>query len=207
MNPFPRRLLRSRRALHLERLQGELQELQEQQREFVTESAERKDKDLDTAASEDDDWEATEVMGWQVAGSGLVLQRPGPEPDDDWQLLFRTNQYDTVVTRRGQGLGPPGSGPFSQQWHRPEMGGTRSGRSCPYSLRLAHLCSGGTHLLDLRPETGPETRPETGPETWPTGALTRSRPRRWFCCWVSSLQPGLSQNSRTFRTRTSSPCS
>lgn len=55
MNPFPRRLLRSRRELHLQLLQGELQELQEQQKEFVTERAERKDKDLDTAASEDDD--------------------------------------------------------------------------------------------------------------------------------------------------------
>lgn len=55
MNPFPRRLLRNRRALHLERLQGELRELREQQRELVKERAERKDKDLDTAASEDDD--------------------------------------------------------------------------------------------------------------------------------------------------------
>ncbi|KAK9518561.1 hypothetical protein VZT92_023865 [Zoarces viviparus] len=55
MNPFPRRLLRNRRALHLTRLQGELQELEEQQREFMTESAERKDKDLDAAVSEDDD--------------------------------------------------------------------------------------------------------------------------------------------------------
>ncbi|XP_076594450.1 TBC1 domain family member 2A [Chaetodon auriga] len=55
MNPFPGRLLRNRRALHLERLQGELRELEEQQREFVTESAERKDKDLDTMVSEDDE--------------------------------------------------------------------------------------------------------------------------------------------------------
>ncbi|XP_067454389.1 TBC1 domain family member 2A isoform X2 [Thunnus thynnus] len=55
MNPFPGRLLRNRRALHLERLQGELQELEEQQRDFVTESAERKDKDLDTMVSEDDE--------------------------------------------------------------------------------------------------------------------------------------------------------
>lgn len=55
MNPFPRRLLRNRRALHLERLQGELQRLAEQQEELVTERAERKDKDLDTAASEDDE--------------------------------------------------------------------------------------------------------------------------------------------------------
>lgn len=55
MNPFPGRLLRNRRALHLERLQGELRELEEQQRAFVTESAERKDKDLDAGVSEDDD--------------------------------------------------------------------------------------------------------------------------------------------------------
>ncbi|XP_051275781.1 TBC1 domain family member 2A [Dicentrarchus labrax] len=55
MNPFPGRLLRNRRALHLERLQGELRELEEQQREFVTESAERKDKELDTNVSEDDE--------------------------------------------------------------------------------------------------------------------------------------------------------
>ncbi|XP_070769283.1 TBC1 domain family member 2A [Enoplosus armatus] len=55
MNPFPGRLLKNRRALHLERLQGELQELEEQQREFVTESAVRKDKELDTMVSEDDD--------------------------------------------------------------------------------------------------------------------------------------------------------
>lgn len=55
MNPFPRRLLRNRRALHLERLQGELQRIAEQQEGFLTERAERKDKDLDMAASEDDD--------------------------------------------------------------------------------------------------------------------------------------------------------
>ncbi|XP_028271333.1 TBC1 domain family member 2A-like isoform X2 [Parambassis ranga] len=47
MNPFPRRLLRNRRALHLERLQAELRELEEQQKAFVTESTERKDKELD----------------------------------------------------------------------------------------------------------------------------------------------------------------
>ncbi|XP_042338309.1 TBC1 domain family member 2A-like, partial [Plectropomus leopardus] len=55
MNPFPGRLLRNRRVFHLERLQGELRELEEQQREFVTESAERKDKELDTMVSEDDE--------------------------------------------------------------------------------------------------------------------------------------------------------
>ncbi|XP_041846477.1 TBC1 domain family member 2A isoform X2 [Melanotaenia boesemani] len=55
MNPFPGRLLRNRRALHLERLQGELRELEEQQKEFVVEKTERKDKELDMVASEDDD--------------------------------------------------------------------------------------------------------------------------------------------------------
>ncbi|XP_041696444.2 TBC1 domain family member 2A-like [Coregonus clupeaformis] len=57
MNPFPMKLLRNRRALHLERLQGELKELEAQQREFVTESAERKDKDLDTILVSEDDEE------------------------------------------------------------------------------------------------------------------------------------------------------
>ncbi|XP_035281400.1 TBC1 domain family member 2A [Anguilla anguilla] len=47
MNPFPMKQLRARRALHLERLQAELSELQRIQEEFVAESAERKDKDLD----------------------------------------------------------------------------------------------------------------------------------------------------------------
>ncbi|KAG7277960.1 hypothetical protein CRUP_022130 [Coryphaenoides rupestris] len=55
MNPFPGRVLRNRRAVHLERLQGELRELEEQQKEFVSESIVRKDKDLDTMVSEDDD--------------------------------------------------------------------------------------------------------------------------------------------------------
>ena len=55
MNPFPGRLLRSRRALHLERLQGEQRELEEQQRAFVSERPVQKDKDLDALLSEDDD--------------------------------------------------------------------------------------------------------------------------------------------------------
>lgn len=55
MNPFPGRVLRNRRALHMERLQGELRELEEQQKEFVSESVVQKDKDLDTMVSEDDD--------------------------------------------------------------------------------------------------------------------------------------------------------
>ncbi|XP_036373295.1 TBC1 domain family member 2A-like isoform X1 [Megalops cyprinoides] len=55
MNPFPMRQVQGRRALHLERLRAELRDLERIQREFVTESAERKDKDLDTAVSEDED--------------------------------------------------------------------------------------------------------------------------------------------------------
>ncbi|CAL8267303.1 unnamed protein product [Boreogadus saida] len=55
MNPFPGRILRNRRAVHLERLQGEMQELEEQQREFVSECPVQKDKDLDTLLSEDEE--------------------------------------------------------------------------------------------------------------------------------------------------------
>ncbi|KAF6729205.1 TBC1 domain family member 2A [Oryzias melastigma] len=55
MNPFPRRLLRNRRTQHVERLQKELHELEELQKEFVTERAEHKDKELDMGASEDDE--------------------------------------------------------------------------------------------------------------------------------------------------------
>lgn len=52
MNPFPSRLLRNRRVLHLERLQAELEE---QHKEFITESVVRKDKELDVMVSEDDE--------------------------------------------------------------------------------------------------------------------------------------------------------
>lgn len=55
MNPFPSRLLRNRRVLHLERLQAELRELEEQHKEFITESVVRKDKELDVMVSEDDE--------------------------------------------------------------------------------------------------------------------------------------------------------
>ncbi|XP_067374023.1 TBC1 domain family member 2A isoform X2 [Channa argus] len=55
MNPFPGRLIKNRRTFHLERLQAELRELEEQQKEFVTESVQRKDKELDGMVSEDDD--------------------------------------------------------------------------------------------------------------------------------------------------------
>lgn len=55
MNPFPSRLLRNRRVLHLERLQAELRELEEQQKEFIAESVVRKDKELNVIMSEDDE--------------------------------------------------------------------------------------------------------------------------------------------------------
>ncbi|TDH07264.1 hypothetical protein EPR50_G00104070 [Perca flavescens] len=55
MNPFPGRLLRTRRALQRERVHGELKELEEQQRQLAAEDARHKDKALDTAVSEDDD--------------------------------------------------------------------------------------------------------------------------------------------------------
>lgn len=73
MNPFPGRLLRSRRALHLERLQGELQRLAQQQEAFLAERAQRKDKDLDTAASEDDD----ELGGSPVWTAGTPADSEG----------------------------------------------------------------------------------------------------------------------------------
>ncbi|KAL0974255.1 hypothetical protein UPYG_G00217760 [Umbra pygmaea] len=57
LNPFPMKLVKNRRALHLERLQGELRELEAQQEEFVAESAEHKDKDLDTLLVSEDDEE------------------------------------------------------------------------------------------------------------------------------------------------------
>ncbi|XP_077388408.1 TBC1 domain family member 2A isoform X2 [Festucalex cinctus] len=63
MNPFPGRLLRNRRALHLERLQGEQRELEEQQKAFAALSGEdwsqqqqrRRHDRMDNAASEDDE--------------------------------------------------------------------------------------------------------------------------------------------------------
>nr|XP_006629824.2 PREDICTED: TBC1 domain family member 2A isoform X1 [Lepisosteus oculatus] len=55
MNPFPMKLLRSRRDFHKEKLQAELRELERIQKEFVTETVERKDKDLDVGMSEDDE--------------------------------------------------------------------------------------------------------------------------------------------------------
>jgi hypothetical protein len=55
MNPFPGRILRNRRAAHLERLQGEMRELEEQQKEFISECPVQKDKDLDTLLSEDEE--------------------------------------------------------------------------------------------------------------------------------------------------------
>ncbi|KAL4641561.1 TBC1 domain family member 2A [Arapaima gigas] len=58
LNPFPMRLLRNRRAQHLDRLQAEQQELERVQQEFVEEiskSVQHADKELDAAASEEDD--------------------------------------------------------------------------------------------------------------------------------------------------------
>ena len=56
MNPFPMKLLKNRREFHMERLTAELQELERIQEEFVKEQqVERKDKDLDTAVSEDEE--------------------------------------------------------------------------------------------------------------------------------------------------------
>ncbi|XP_035273014.1 TBC1 domain family member 2A-like isoform X1 [Anguilla anguilla] len=54
MNPLPIRLLRGRRALHLEKIRTELSELERIQREYVAQNAERKDKDLYAMASEDE---------------------------------------------------------------------------------------------------------------------------------------------------------
>nr|XP_023668248.1 TBC1 domain family member 2A-like [Paramormyrops kingsleyae]XP_023668249.1 TBC1 domain family member 2A-like [Paramormyrops kingsleyae] len=55
MNPFPMKLLRNRRAHHLERLKAELKELERIQNEFLTESMEHKDRDLDPAVGEGED--------------------------------------------------------------------------------------------------------------------------------------------------------
>ncbi|XP_033978397.1 TBC1 domain family member 2A isoform X3 [Trematomus bernacchii] len=55
MNPFPGRLLRNRRVLHLQRLQAELQDLEDQQEEFLTENLtenRRDDKELDVSEDE-----------------------------------------------------------------------------------------------------------------------------------------------------------
>ncbi|KAK5873457.1 hypothetical protein PBY51_018494 [Eleginops maclovinus] len=53
MNPFPGRLLRNRRVLHLQRLQAELQDLEDQQQEFMRENR-RDDKELDVSEDEDE---------------------------------------------------------------------------------------------------------------------------------------------------------
>ncbi|MBN3279552.1 TBD2A protein, partial [Polyodon spathula] len=57
MNPFPMKLLKNRREFHMERLTAELKELERIQEEFVKEQEvmERKDKDLDTFVSEDEE--------------------------------------------------------------------------------------------------------------------------------------------------------
>ncbi|XP_066523071.1 TBC1 domain family member 2A isoform X2 [Hoplias malabaricus] len=55
LNPFPMKLLQNRRTLHLQRLHTELSELEKLQKEYASENTQRKDKDLDFTASEDDD--------------------------------------------------------------------------------------------------------------------------------------------------------
>uniref|UniRef100_A0A8C9VFB5 TBC1 domain family member 2 n=1 Tax=Scleropages formosus TaxID=113540 RepID=A0A8C9VFB5_SCLFO len=55
MNPFPMKLLRNRRAYHLERLEAELHELERIQEEFASESAESKDKDLSASLSDEEE--------------------------------------------------------------------------------------------------------------------------------------------------------
>ncbi|XP_066576535.1 TBC1 domain family member 2A isoform X2 [Amia ocellicauda] len=55
MNPFPMKLLRNRRFLHREKLRVELRELEKIQEEFVTKTVERKDKELDTVLSDDEE--------------------------------------------------------------------------------------------------------------------------------------------------------
>ncbi|XP_049612816.1 TBC1 domain family member 2A [Syngnathus scovelli] len=58
MNPFPGRLLKNRRALHLERLQRELRELEEQQKAFAALSgdcSQQQDNQMDNGASDDDE--------------------------------------------------------------------------------------------------------------------------------------------------------
>lgn len=98
MNPFPRRLLRNRRALHLEHLQRELQQLAEQQEEFLTEHAERKDKDLDMAASEDDDelW-GSDFLGWsvfqQTANASRSLSAGTLRVRGWWPPFFYSTQF------------------------------------------------------------------------------------------------------------------
>ncbi|KAI4885042.1 hypothetical protein NFI96_017716, partial [Prochilodus magdalenae] len=55
LNPFPMKLLRNRRAVHLQRLQAELRELEKLQKEYASENTQSKDKELDLITSEDDD--------------------------------------------------------------------------------------------------------------------------------------------------------
>uniref|UniRef100_A0A4W4HKR7 Uncharacterized protein n=1 Tax=Electrophorus electricus TaxID=8005 RepID=A0A4W4HKR7_ELEEL len=53
LNPFPMKVLRNRRALHLQRLQAELRELERLQEEYTSENEPH--KYLDLIASEDDE--------------------------------------------------------------------------------------------------------------------------------------------------------
>ncbi|XP_076861865.1 TBC1 domain family member 2A isoform X2 [Brachyhypopomus gauderio] len=55
LNPFPMKVLRNRRTLHLQKLRAELRELERLQAEYAADTGPHKDKDLDANASEDDD--------------------------------------------------------------------------------------------------------------------------------------------------------
>lgn len=55
MNPLPMKLLRNRRAVHLEHLRAEIRELENLQKAYKAEHVRCKDKELDTLASEDEE--------------------------------------------------------------------------------------------------------------------------------------------------------
>ncbi|XP_052006174.1 TBC1 domain family member 2A [Xyrauchen texanus] len=55
MNPLPMKLLRNRRAVHMERLRAEMKELENLQKAYEAEHVQCKEKELDTLASEDDE--------------------------------------------------------------------------------------------------------------------------------------------------------
>ncbi|KAG1962351.1 TBC1 domain family member 2A [Pimephales promelas] len=55
MNPLPMKLLRNRRAVHLEQLRTEIRELENLQNAYKAEHVRCKDKELDTLASEDEE--------------------------------------------------------------------------------------------------------------------------------------------------------
>lgn len=55
LNPFRMKHVKNRRAVHLQRLQAELRELEKLQKEYSSENSQRKDNALDLIPSEDDD--------------------------------------------------------------------------------------------------------------------------------------------------------